>query len=97
MSEALKQAYLDKTTAQLKEWTARVDTMKAQIAQGTAGVRINFHEHVKSWNEKESAIKLKIDEVGTASAERFEAAKAGVQSIWQEMNVLLETLEGKKK
>jgi len=96
MNENVKQAYLDKTTAQLQEWTAKVDVVKARIAKDTADVRIAYHTKIENWQTKESVFKSKLAALQAAGDESFEALKSGAQSIWNEMGQIIKSLEGKK-
>ncbi len=89
MNQDTKHAYADKMAAQLKEWGAKADVVKAKIAKGTADARIDYHEWVADWHKKESAFRSKLEEVKEASAEGFEKVKAGAQIIWDELSNLM--------
>ncbi len=97
MTNEAKQAYIDKMTAQLKEWTAKVEIVKARVAKGSAEVRIEYHGRIEAWTNKESALKLKMDELKTAGIEGFEAVKATVQTTWNELRQLTTSIEETKK
>ena len=97
MNDGAKQAYLDKMTAQLREWSAKVDVVKAKVAQGAADIRIDYHNQIESWQGKESVFKEKIEELRLAGADGYESIKSGVQKTWNELTALVSTLEGKKE
>jgi hypothetical protein len=96
MNDGAKQAYLDKMTAQLREWGAKVEVVKARIAMGTADMRVTYHNQIEKWNESEPMLKRKLEELRSAGIEGFEALKSGAQNTWDDMNLLVETLEDKQ-
>jgi len=97
MNEQIKQAYLDKSSAQLKEWEAKVDVVKAKVAQGAAVVRIDYHSQIERWQEQEQSFKLKLEELRATGVESFETMKSNVQNIWNEIGSLIQSLEEKHK
>ena len=86
MSNDLKKAYADKMEAQLKEWGAMFDVIKARVAKGTADVRVKYHQQLDEWTEKESDFKKKLAELKEAGEEKFEALKNGVHTAWEEIS-----------
>lgn len=92
MNQGANKAYADKLTAQLQEWSAQVDVLKAKAAKGAANVRIDFHEQIESWQDKESALRKKIDALSAKGAEGYEAMKADVQTAWDETNSFIQSI-----
>jgi hypothetical protein len=97
MTTEMKQAYLDKMNAQLREWTAKVEVVKARVAKGTADVRLDYHKRIENWNERESTFKSKIEELKGATAEGYENMKSGLQKMWDEVSHLVSSIEDNKK
>ena len=95
MNEAAKQAYLDKSAAQLREWGAKIEVIKAQFAQGVAGARIDYHQQMERWQVQESAFKQKIEDLRSVGTEGFESMKAHAQTAWNEISILIAKLEEK--
>ena len=95
MNDATKQAYLDKMSAQLREWGAKVDVVKAKLAQGTADIRIDYHKQIESWHEQELAFKHKMTELGAVGADGFEVMKTAAQKSWNEVTSFVDNLESK--
>ncbi len=96
MNEGAKQAYLDKMSAYLSEWAAKIDVVKAKIAQGTADVRIDYHNQIEVWQAKEPVLIQKMNELRLASADGFETMKSGVQNVWNEIKTIMDSTEDKK-
>lgn len=97
MNESTKQAYLDKSNAQLKEWGLKIEVIKAKMEHGSAEARIQFHRQMDTWQEKESALKVKLEEFRNATADNFEVAKAGAQSVWNEVTTLMSSIKDSDK
>ncbi len=97
MSENIKQAYLDKTTAQMKEWSARLDVIKARIAKSGASVRIEFHTQMEDLQKKEDLLKKKLEELRVVSADALGTFKSGMKDVWNEAEGLIKTVEGWRK
>ncbi len=96
MNDASRQATLDKMTAQLQEWGARADVIKAKLAQGAADIRIDWHRQMETWGEKESVFKAKMEEIRSASADGLENLKSGAQGVWSEITALFASIEENK-
>lgn len=100
MNAIAKKAYQDEMAAQLREWAATVEVVKARIAKGTSASRVEYRARIKSWNKKEPAIIEKLKELklcSVASAKKYAAMKSGVQTARAELNQLIESLEEKQK
>lgn len=97
MNEDAKKAYIDKKNAQLAEWKAKIDVVKAQIGKGTANARIEYHEQLESWQKKEPVFKSKLEEIRAVGADGFEAIKSGAETVWSELNSIITSLQEKKK
>lgn len=97
MNQETKQAYLDRSAAQISEWSAKLDVVRAKVAQASADVRIDYHKQIDSWQEKQTAFKQKVDELRASGAEGFETIKTGAQNVWNELSTLVQSLEEKTK
>jgi hypothetical protein len=95
MNDDAKQAYLDQSAAQLREWTAKIELTKAHIAAGAAGLRLDYQLQIENWQKKEIAFKEKLEELRQSGAAGFDTMKSGVQNVWNEINKLIESLEVK--
>ncbi len=96
MNKATKDAYLDKMSAQLGEWGARLAVVKAKIAQGSADVRIDYQKQISDWQKKEANFKAKMEELRAAGAEGYEAVKASAHTAWTELATIVDKFGDKK-
>ncbi len=97
MKNEVKQAYLDKMSADLREITAKVEVVKARVAKGSAEIRLEYHKRIEKWNATETILKKKMDDLRTVGVEGYEAMKTGVQSAWNEVTTIMSSLEQKDK
>jgi hypothetical protein len=86
MNQEIKNAYIDKMGAELKELSARVDLVKARFSKGAAEIRVDYHSKIEAWHKKENHFKKEMDEVRSSSAETFEKIKVGAQTAWQDLS-----------
>lgn len=86
MTDNLKQAYVDKMNAQMKELGAKVEVVKAQIAKGAANFKIDYHTQIDEWHKKEADFGNKLEAVSTSTAEKFETVKGEVQTAWHDIS-----------
>ncbi len=95
MNTDMKQAYIDKMSAQLKELGAKTDVIKAQVAKGGANLRIDFHKEVEEWKKKESHFKTQLEAVQTATTDTLEDVKTKAQAAWQDLTSYVTTAYNK--
>ncbi len=77
-----KELYRQKMQAQLDEWKAEVDKLKAQITGASADAQLELNELIKSLEGKVEEGKAKLAELANASEDMWESIKAGVESTW---------------
>ena len=83
----LKEAYLAKREAELKEWDAQIVQLEAKAEQAQAQVKIHYYEQLESLRTKQTAVRDKLHELkqssGAAWAKRYSRAivvKKGLDS-----------------
>src|SRR4051812_48938125 len=92
MNEATKQAYMDKMSSQMKEWNAKFEVLKAKGSTVAAEVRIDFNKQLEGWEKRKAELSGKLEELGSAGMDRFEALKAGAESMWVELKGFVENI-----
>ncbi len=96
MNNDLKKSYVDKMDAQLKEWGAMFDVVKARVEKSTADVRIKYHKQVDEWTKKESDFKTKLEELKEAGEDKFDGLKANVQKAWDDISDFVKSIAEEK-
>jgi hypothetical protein len=77
-----KEAYKQKIEAELELAQAKLDQFKAQTKISKADARIKYAKQVEEIEQRVSATKAKLKELGEASEEAWEQLKDGVESAW---------------
>jgi uncharacterized coiled-coil DUF342 family protein len=86
----LKEAYHDKMEAQLREWSAKIDLLKAKADQAEAGVKIEYYKQIDGVRAKAEAARAKLNELKASSEGAWESLKGGVESAWTDLKTSVE-------
>lgn len=79
-----KQAYQEKMEAQLKEWGAKIDELKAKAEKAEADAKLEYHKRIDGLQAKRNAAEAKLAEVKASGEETWENLKEGVEGAWNE-------------
>ena len=77
-----KELYRQKKQAQLDEWKAEVDKLKARASGASADAQLKLNKQVESLEGKIDEGKTKLAEIADASEDAWESIKEGVESAW---------------
>jgi predicted nucleic acid-binding Zn-ribbon protein len=80
-----KKLYQQKKQAQLDEWKAEVDKLKAKASGASADMQIELNEQIEALEGKIEKGKTKLAEIADASEDAWESVKDGVESAWDSM------------
>ena len=80
-----KQLYQQKKQAQLDEWKAEVDKLKAKASEASADAQLKLNKQVNALEGKIEDGKAKLAEIAEASDDAWESMKDGVESAWDSM------------
>jgi hypothetical protein len=81
----MREAYRQKIEAQLEEQSARLAVLKAKAKQAVADGKIMAYEEIGVAEEKITALKAKLKELGAASEGAWVTMKGGIDSAWKEL------------
>ena len=90
-----KEAYKQKIEAELELAQAKLDQFKAQTKISTADARIKYAKNVEEIEQRVSATKAKLKELGEASEEAWEQLKDGVESAWGALSAAIRNAAAK--
>jgi len=62
-----KEAYRNKLEAQMREWSAKIDLLKARADQAEAEAKIEYNKRIEDLRQKKEALKAKLDDLRNAS------------------------------
>lgn len=89
--------FLGKFTSSLKSWTSRVKDIRESLYKEAEDIKSDLNDQLEAFKIKESELKEKIGEMRKAGEKGFESMKEDAQSIWDEMSLLIDSIEGKKQ
>lgn len=77
-----KEAYMQKLRAQLDEWDAEMQKLKAKALKAKADLKIDYNEDIENMRAKREAARKKLDELGHSGDEAWEDLKEGIEKAW---------------
>lgn len=78
----MKESYQQKLQAQLDQWGAEIDKLKARADKADADVKLEHYEQTEDLKVKQQEASDKLDDLMAASDDAWEDLKAGVESTW---------------
>lgn len=91
----LKEAYQQKMEAQLKEWSAKIDLLKAKADKAEAGAKVEYYKQIDELRVKAEAAQTKLQQVKEAGEEAWETFKDGAEKAWAELKKAVESASAK--
>jgi len=88
-------AYKQKMAAQLKEWDAQIHLLEAKIATLGVEMRLKGTEELEKLRVKRQLAADKMHELGEATGQVWEEAKAGADRMWADLKASIATLRDK--
>ncbi len=92
-----KQAYQEKLEAQLREWDARLDLLKAKAEAFGADAKIEFETQIAALQQKRHEAQAKLAELGERSEAAWEDLKEGTERAWSELAKATESFTSRFK
>jgi multidrug resistance efflux pump len=80
-----RKAYEEKLDAQVKEWSAQIELLKAKADKAKAEVKIEYYKTIEALQSKQNEAKAKLQELKTAGDEAWEDLKTGAEKAWAEV------------
>lgn len=77
-----RELHRQKYQAQLDEWKADLDKLKARAAGARADVQIEMNKHVADLEERLHEAGGKLSELAAAGEEKWDAARKNVETTW---------------
>lgn len=87
----MKEAYERKLQAQLDEWTAEIDKLKAKADKAEADTQLEYYKQIEELRVKQETAKEKLGELKEAGENAWEDLKAGINSAWDSLGNALKT------
>ena len=81
----LKEDYQAKLEAQLKEWSGKLNELKAKADKTTAEAKAKMYQEIDDLKPKIEAAQQRLGEIKAASAEKWESLKAASDKTMTEL------------
>lgn len=85
-----RELYKQKFEAQIHEWSAKLDGMKAQAEKMTAQARIEAKPHLDAVHAKFDAAKAKLGAIAEATDDKWNEVVKDVDGAWSELKAAAE-------
>jgi len=80
-----KKLYQKKMQAQLDEWKADVDKLRARASRASADTQLKMNEQISALDSKIAEGKAKLSELSGAGEDAWESIRDGVESAWDSL------------
>ncbi len=90
-----KQAYQQKVQAQLDEWSAEIDKLRAKADKADADAQIALNREIDNLRDKKNQAREKLDELSDASEGAWEDLKTGVEAASNQLGQALRSAQSR--
>ena len=97
MSKNKKKAYQQTIEAQLEEWKAEIDTMKAKAKKAGVDVQSWYCKQLEDLQSKQESVQEKLKELKGAGEDSWEDVKAGVDLAWESLREAVKSASSRFK
>lgn len=82
--------YKQKYEAQLHEWSAKVDELKAHSDKLTAQAKIDMLPRIETLQGKVDGAKAKLHDIATATDDKWDDVKKSTELAWNDVKAAVE-------
>jgi alpha-beta hydrolase superfamily lysophospholipase len=90
-----KEAYQEKIEAQIKEWSAKLQELKAKAEKATADKKIELNKAIDDMRARKEAAQVKLEEIKGASAETWEKLKVAMDKAMEDVKTFWEGIKSR--
>ncbi len=80
-----KEAYQAKLEAQLREWGARIDELKAKAKKAKADAKIEYLEQIEKLHAQQSAAQAMLQEFQQSGEQTWKELKPRLDRAWKDL------------
>lgn len=92
-----KKLYQQKMRAQLDEWKADIDKLKAKASGSSADTQLKINKQVRVLEGKIDEGKMKLSQLADKGEDAWDSIKDGVESAWDTLKASVKEATGKFK
>jgi len=86
-----KQVYQEKLQAQLDEFNAQIELLKAKAEKTESSTKLSYLETVDELKLKRDLAKSKLQELRNSSDDAWEDLKEGIENAWADVSSSIES------
>ena len=94
---SMKDAYEQKLQAQLDEWGAEIDKLKAKADNAEADAQLEYYKQIEELRSMQETATNKLAELKDAGDDAWEDLKAGIDSAWDSLGNALKSAASRFK
>lgn len=94
---SMKDAYEQKLQAQLDEWGAEIDKLKAKADNAEADAQLEYYKQIEELRSMQETATNKLAELKDAGDDAWEDLKAGIDSAWDSLGNSLKSAASRFK
>ncbi|MDQ1325405.1 MAG: hypothetical protein QG564_529 [Campylobacterota bacterium] len=94
---SMKEAYEQKLQAQLDEWGAEIDKLKAKADSAEADVQLKYYKQIEQLQSMKDTAVDKLIELKDTGDDAWEDLKAGIENAWDSLGSVLNSFASKFK
>ena len=94
---SMKDAYEKKLQAQLDEWGAEIDKLKAKADNAEADAQLEYYKQIEEFRSMQEEATNKLAELKDAGDDAWEDLKAGIDSAWDSLGNALKSARSRFK
>lgn len=79
---SMKETYQQKLQAQLDEWNAEIEKLKAKSDKAEADIKLEYYEEIEDLRVRQEAAREKLTTLKNASDDAWQDLKAGIDDAW---------------
>lgn len=80
-----RKAYESKLDAQLAQWKADIDVLKAKAKRTSVDVMVNYDKAIDALESKHGEASKQLHNLKAATDDAWENVKAGTEKVWLEI------------
>ena len=92
-----KELFQQKKQAQLDEWKADLDKLKAKVSMASADAQIQINEQIKTLENKFDEGTSMLSKLKESAEETYESMKSSVESAWDKTASIFNDVKEKFK
>ncbi len=92
-----KEAYRQKLEAQMREWSAKIDLLKARADQAEAEAKIEYRNRIEDLRKKREVLREKLRELQKATDAAWKDIRAGTERAAADLKDALQSAFSKFK